>query len=391
MAEIFISYARADRPRAETLAGALAAEGWEVWWDREIPPGKAFDQVIEDALNEAKCVVVLWSRESVLSEWVKTEAAEAARRRILVPVLGDNVRIPLEFRRIQAAVLSNWESLPANPEWAQFGRAVAALVGRPSTIPAGVITARQLTRTFRPLYGGAGAAVMLLLLLAGTFYRSGQERGEPPDNPSDVVSIPSVPKPGEQPPAPEERPPASGNSKVPVTLEASRHEVSDSMRVPASAVAKGTAAADSTIDRKPLGPSIDKPLAPREVESPADAVTTIAATEGSKEETHPPAATPGVEFDVTHTYGVFRDQAGRMSISAAGISFQDTSAVSSGRAGFDASCADVKKVAAMNVIADRDQRMVELALRDRSYRFKAAHTSARDGILAALSRVCGQR
>ena len=78
MADIFISYARADRPRAETLAAALHQTGWSVWWDREIPPGRSFDEVIEEALSQASCVVVIWSEASVRSEWVKTEAAEAA-------------------------------------------------------------------------------------------------------------------------------------------------------------------------------------------------------------------------------------------------------------------------------------------------------------------------
>jgi len=105
---IFISYASADRSFAQTLAKALRDEGWSVWWDRVIPPGKTFDAVIEEALDGAKCVVVLWSKSSVASDWVKVEAAEAARRRILIPALIDAATIPLEFRRIQAASLIDW-------------------------------------------------------------------------------------------------------------------------------------------------------------------------------------------------------------------------------------------------------------------------------------------
>jgi len=106
--EIFISYASADRPFAQSLAKALQNEGWSVWWDRAIPPGKSFDAVIEEALDGAKCVVVLWSKSSVASDWVKVEAAEASRRRILIPALIDSATIPLEFRRIQAASLVDW-------------------------------------------------------------------------------------------------------------------------------------------------------------------------------------------------------------------------------------------------------------------------------------------
>lgn len=38
MADIFISYARHDEPRARQLAEALTARGWEVWWDLHIMP-----------------------------------------------------------------------------------------------------------------------------------------------------------------------------------------------------------------------------------------------------------------------------------------------------------------------------------------------------------------
>ena len=106
MSDIFISYARADKEKAELLANAFSRKGWSVWWDREIPPGKSFDETIENALSSARCVVVLWSKTSVSSRWVKTEAAEGAERGILVPALIDNVKIPLEFKRIEAADLS---------------------------------------------------------------------------------------------------------------------------------------------------------------------------------------------------------------------------------------------------------------------------------------------
>ena len=96
MSDIFVSYASADRDRARAVAQALTEQGWSVWWDRTIPPGKQFDEVIEEALDSARCVVVLWSKASVASQWVKTEAAEAMRRKILVPVLIEDVKIPLE-------------------------------------------------------------------------------------------------------------------------------------------------------------------------------------------------------------------------------------------------------------------------------------------------------
>ncbi|HZN45149.1 MAG TPA: toll/interleukin-1 receptor domain-containing protein, partial [Nitrospiraceae bacterium] len=60
---------------AKKFADALESRGWSVWWDREIPIGENFDRVIEQELNAARCAVVLWSKESVRSRWVRAEAS----------------------------------------------------------------------------------------------------------------------------------------------------------------------------------------------------------------------------------------------------------------------------------------------------------------------------
>ena len=108
MSDIFISYAREDLDRARRLASALESRGWSVWWDRRIVAGQTFDQTIERELESARSVVVLWSKDSIESEWTKNEATAAAERNVLVPALLDDVRIPLEFRRKQTANLIGW-------------------------------------------------------------------------------------------------------------------------------------------------------------------------------------------------------------------------------------------------------------------------------------------
>ena len=109
MSGIFISYASEDRDKAEMLAHALEQKGWPVWWDRQIPFGKSFDEVIEENLARAGCVLVLWTKVSVESRWVRSEASEAAAREVLIPVLFEpDVKIPLEFRLLQAVNLCEW-------------------------------------------------------------------------------------------------------------------------------------------------------------------------------------------------------------------------------------------------------------------------------------------
>lgn len=114
MADVFISYASEDRERAHKMASALEARGWTTWWDRKLIVGQSYDQVIEQELEIAKSVVVLWSKEAILSEWVKNEAAVAAERGILVPALIDDIKLPLEFRRRQTADLVNWDGDPSH-------------------------------------------------------------------------------------------------------------------------------------------------------------------------------------------------------------------------------------------------------------------------------------
>jgi hypothetical protein len=109
MADIFISYARHDEPRARQLAEALTARGWEVWWDLHITPGHVFSEVIQHQLEQAPCVIVLWSRASIASEYVRDEATVAKERGALVPALIDAVRPPLGFRQRQVVNLAAWE------------------------------------------------------------------------------------------------------------------------------------------------------------------------------------------------------------------------------------------------------------------------------------------
>lgn len=108
MADIFLSYARVDLPRARQIERALEHRGWSVFWDRELLPGEGYRRAIEHELNQARCVIVLWSRDSIQSEWVIDEAESGKQRGRLVSVRIDDVEMPLGFRQLQAATLTGW-------------------------------------------------------------------------------------------------------------------------------------------------------------------------------------------------------------------------------------------------------------------------------------------
>lgn len=110
--DIFVSYARSDRERVAPMIAALQAPGWRVFWDHDIPPGWTWDEYIGAKLEDARVVLAIWSRESVRSEFVRTEASRARRRRVLVPVRIDDIEPPVEFERVHAADLIDWTRSP---------------------------------------------------------------------------------------------------------------------------------------------------------------------------------------------------------------------------------------------------------------------------------------
>jgi TIR domain len=211
MSDIFISYARADKARAELLAEAFSRQGWSVWWDREIPPGKSFDETIENALNSARCVIVLWSKDSVSSHWVKTEAAEGAARGILVPALIDKVPIPLEFKRIEAAELSDWQGDSPHAEFDQLLQTVASILGgsAPTEIKQMLTNTKWRSRHWWKTLPGvlaatggvitAVAGLLVMLHQAGLFDRkekqTPQTQTHTESTPFKTEAVPVLPKP----------------------------------------------------------------------------------------------------------------------------------------------------------------------------------------------------
>ncbi len=135
MADIFLSYARSDKPRVAPLVRALQARGWTVWWDPEIAPGQEFDREIAAELDAASAVIVVWTPTSVQSRWVRGEAREAADRGILVPARFDGARLPIDVRAIHTIDLDTWADDPVSPPFQALGQALGGVRARRSASP----------------------------------------------------------------------------------------------------------------------------------------------------------------------------------------------------------------------------------------------------------------
>jgi hypothetical protein len=184
MADVFISYAREDRPTAERLAKVLAARGLTVWWDRDIQVGKSYAHVIETELKSADCVIVLWSKASVASDWVRDEAQSGRDRGVLVPALIDVKEPAIGFRSMQTADLTGWQGEADHPGALQLFAAVDALArdtGAPAPAiqprpEAGTDTVSSQPRRKPTVWLALGGAVVVVGGLAG-WWLTGRDCG----------------------------------------------------------------------------------------------------------------------------------------------------------------------------------------------------------------------
>ena len=111
--EIFISYAKGDRAHAQEFSDWLQSYGFKVWWDRELLAGQDYPQELERIIHESKCIVVLWSENSVKSRWVYQEAELGSNAGKLVPALVDISadKIPIGMRTTHATDFKDREGL----------------------------------------------------------------------------------------------------------------------------------------------------------------------------------------------------------------------------------------------------------------------------------------
>jgi len=130
--DVFISYAHADRPKAAALTKALEHRGLRVWWDPDLRAGDPWARRIEEAVEAALCVVVLWSAQAVESQWVSAEARVGLDQKKLVPVRLDEAEPPLVFREIQWRSFAGWDGEGEPPGIEELVADIEAAIARSS-------------------------------------------------------------------------------------------------------------------------------------------------------------------------------------------------------------------------------------------------------------------
>ena len=155
MVDVFISYSRDNKARVADIAAAVAAAGYDVWWDAELPPHRSYGDVITEKIGGAKAAIVVWSQASAQSEWVRAEADVARNQKKLVQTAIDDVMPPLPFNQIQFADLRDWHGEPDHPAWRKVLMSLEDLCGReavtaPAPVPPSSMASPQLDRQEPP-------------------------------------------------------------------------------------------------------------------------------------------------------------------------------------------------------------------------------------------------
>ena len=211
-ADVFISYATADKSAADSICAALERGGIVCWIaPRDVTPGVFYADAIVQAINSARILIVVLSVNSAGSQHVLREVERAsAKRRPLVAFRLDTTSLPTGLEYFLSA--SHWLDASggtierALPGLADAVHRLLRVPAKPvvdtslrsdSTVNAsGGVAAINLGAPKPPwnrLWTVAGAvAVVLMALLAGKFWLSKRIAAEPTTAATNAVSDKSI-------------------------------------------------------------------------------------------------------------------------------------------------------------------------------------------------------
>ena len=161
MADIFISYSKADHALALKLSSFLEAEGWSVWWDKSLAAADLYRDEIMKQLAAARAVIAIWTENSIKSDWVRAEAGTAKKEGKLIPVKTADVAyadIPLPFGEMHTENFASTELIRA---------AVVAQLAKPAVEPSPTaLLAKGLKWELLTWWGIIGGALTLFTAIS---------------------------------------------------------------------------------------------------------------------------------------------------------------------------------------------------------------------------------
>ena len=170
IADVFLSYARPSLNDARRIADCLSAAGYSVWYDVGLPAHRDYTDVISEELDAASSVLVLWSKEAVASQWVRSEANRARETGRLVQLRLDDARLPMPFDQIHCSDLRHWHGNCQTVHWSAVIESIAALTGAGK--PAAALGPSSGLRRRNMVLGGGAA---LLAATAGYVFWRGED------------------------------------------------------------------------------------------------------------------------------------------------------------------------------------------------------------------------
>lgn len=137
----FLSYSHSDKDVASKIAERLRIGGIEVWFDRwEILAGDSLVQkIFAEGLSGADAFLILISKHSINSNWVRQELDVALIKRIegitrIIPLILENVQLPEHLRPLRWVDMStNFEGAIREIQMAIFQVHEKPPVGQPPT------------------------------------------------------------------------------------------------------------------------------------------------------------------------------------------------------------------------------------------------------------------
>lgn len=201
MIDVFISWSRADKHAARHFAEAVKGLGYGVWWDEKLPAHLSHEEAIVEQAGAARAVIVLWSRGSAQSKWVRAEAECARDRQTLIQVSLDDAAPPAPFDGLETSSIRGWTGETDHPGWGRVQARLATLCGARQAVPVSMPTVPprprpvRAARAHRLALATIAASIMTILTVGGLVLVKGPPSAQARTAPPMTIAAMTMPEP----------------------------------------------------------------------------------------------------------------------------------------------------------------------------------------------------